>query len=175
MHEICHLWVYMDTSRDFCDKIHSYIYIYIYIHIYTYIYIYATRCIHICDMISPNVTRLTCICDQFSHTYKIPSYTRFIHICDIIHDKIICDKIHSHTRFAHKSDMTHSNVPLVICFFLVSSHSSVAYIDATHLYVWHDSYICVTWIIHTSQIPRKMIQPRNLPNRETPIPRYKFK
>ena len=119
----------MDTSRDLCDKIPSYIYIYIYIHTY----IYATSCIHICDMISSNASRLTCICDPFSHTYKIPSYTRFTHICDIIHDKIICDTIHSNTRFAHMSDLTYSNEPLVICV--------LAFVCGIYR---RDSFICVT-------------------------------
>ena len=52
---------------------------------------------------------------------------------------------------------THNSVWATQNSFKESRHKYVCMCDMTHLYVWHDSFICVTWLIHMCDMPQTFV------------------
>jgi len=108
-------------------------------------FICETWLIHMCDMIS-------FICETWSYSY-------------VRYDSFICETwSHSYVRYdlIHMWDLTavwYSHVLTFICSRLIvfiycihilsfdKAHATSCF-EVTHSYVWHDSFICVTWLVH---------------------------
>ena len=86
------------------------------------------------------VTWLIPMCDM-THSYvwheSFLCVTWLIHMCDMtylyVFAAIPCCRLNQ--RWCVMS-RTHTHTPIPVC-------------DMTHSYVWHDSFICVIWLIHT--------------------------
>jgi len=100
--------------------------------------------------------------------------TWLIHTCDLTHSIYVTWHIHtyewvgtdkfvvSHTCGTlcrpyvniQRCDMTHSYVwhDSFICMIWL-----IHMCDTTHSYAWHDSFICVTWPIHTCEMTQSYI------------------
>jgi len=87
-----------------------------------------------------------------------------MHMCDITHlNDILLPRAHS--PMPPMCDTTHSNVwhdSFICVTWLVHMR------DMTHSYAWHDSFICVTWLIQV----RDMTYPNHslLPRAHSPTP-----
>jgi len=102
----------------------------------------VTYLVHLCDMIRSFMWH-----DSFIYV------TWFFHLCDMIrsfmwHDSFMC-MICVICVMCVMCDMTHS------CVLRIWIHSyaytrwccmTMLLCGETHLYVWHDSFICVTWL-----------------------------
>jgi len=113
-----------------------YIYIYIYVYVYLYIYMYTYVYIHVC------------IC-KYIHIIVCTYVRVYIYICIFM-----CDITHSYRPLLKKNWN-----PIRGCKIQIQSKQKsdsmrtkilwlIYMCDMTHLYVWHDSCICVTWLIH---------------------------
>jgi len=146
------IYMYLYT----CVYIYIYIYIHIYICIYVYIYIRNVWEIYTYMYIKEIYIQMhICICIYiciYIYIY-ICMYVRFFMYGNTRTYKHTYIHTHVHTA-THTSDMTYLHAA-VCCWVaeLVGLH--VPTCDMTHpyvcqdsLYVWHDSFISVTWLIH---------------------------
>jgi len=117
-----------------CDMTHSYVW-----HDSS---IWVTWLMHVCNMTRSYVWYNWLLC-----------VTWLIHMCDMTcsyvwHDSSICV-----TWLIHKFNMTHpygfcwySFTYVTTCIYMADSTRSYT-CGMTHSYLWHDSFICVTWHI----------------------------
>jgi len=100
----------------------------------------VTWLIHMCDMTHPYVWHDSSICVTWPiHTW---------------HDSFICHMTHSYvTWLIHVSEMTHCKRGMVTgqrrhALRRCGAGGTLHVWDMTYPYVWHDSFTCVTWLIH---------------------------
>ena len=141
-HDVIHMW---DMTHSYMrhDLIHMWDMTHSYVRHDSFIC--ETWLIHMCDMIS-------FICETWSYSY-------------VRYDSFICETwSHSYVRYdlIHMWDLTavwYSHVLTFICSRLIvfiycihilsfdKAHATSCF-EVTHSYVWHDSFICVTWLVH---------------------------
>jgi len=160
--------VYLYIHVYICIEVYIYvfIYIYVYIHMYVHIYVYeGTRCSAItpnmCDMTRSYVwydssIPVTWLVHTRYLTYSVHTCdtTRLDHLCDITCSYVWRDSCIYVTWLIHMFDMIclcvwHDLLDWC-CFYLFVTNSLVALLEAlcARAYVWRDSCICVTWLIH---------------------------
>jgi len=115
------------------------------------------------------VTWLIHMCDMTHSCVRHDSF-KCMQMCDLTHSNVCHDSFHS-----VMCDMTHSNTVHIFVFLYVWHHSPTVRLksficvtrhryvcdmthpyvtcrshvrDVTHTLAWHDSFICVTWLIH---------------------------
>ena len=160
---------YTYISLSVYQYIHVYIYTYMYIFIcmYMYIYIFIYTCIHICIYIHVHVHIYINSCIYMNiYIYHIPIVIFCMNgqMCAYLHSYMIYNHAGLH-EFIHTHTQKHTTgyfactcpiipgVPIGISKAFISKSSLPAPITIhtcgmTHSYVWHDSFICVTWCIH---------------------------
>jgi len=120
--------------------------------------------IHICDMTQSSRHTYMC-CVVRPCTNKEPAHTHVWHasfICGmwLMH---MCDMTHSYDAFTcvtwliHTCDATQSFIHTSMCRSAFHKYNTclctcvtwfIHMWDVTHSYVWHDTFICVTWLTH---------------------------
>jgi len=139
-------------------------------------FIYVTWLIHICDMTHSYMWHDSC-CIWLSLTHRtwmhpgVVNESCHIHMCDMTHSYDMNDLWRSHVTYMNESChiyewvMSHIQSPTYIWMHLGafnaphSQHTSGAWgalhapscihiCDMTHSYMWHDSFIYATWLIH---------------------------
>ena len=125
-------------------------------------FICVTWLIHICDMTHTRCIHVGPYIFMYRYSYSRSSFicvTWLIHMCKMTHS-YVCDM--THTRCIQMGPIS-----LYINTIALSRHSYVwhdsfvcvtwlipmcdmthSMCDMTHSYVWHDSFICVNWLIH---------------------------
>ena len=125
--------------------------------IYSYVwhasFISMIRFIHMCDMTHSYVWQQSFICVtgllsllllwMAPKKYAFTCVIRLIHTCDfLIHTYAL-----THSRVCDRFVLSNPAVRGAKERFIHSCDDS--FIRVTHLFVWHDSFIRVTWLIHT--------------------------
>ena len=110
-------------------------------------FICVTWLTHMCDMIHSYVWHDSFIC-----------VTWLIHMCDVTHsylwhDSLICVTwlIHMCESLNHMCDMTHSYAHVTRS---CEGRDSFCIRDMNHSFVWHDSFMCVTWLVRMRNMTR---------------------
>jgi len=102
----------------------------------------VTWLIHTCDVTHSYMWHDSIICVKW-----------LIHICDMTHSYVWCDSFIYGTRLNRICNMTHCCVGTMSLSSLRPLKMAVCVTwlirmyDMTHLYQWHDSFMCVTWLI----------------------------
>ena len=135
-----------------CDMTHSYA--------WHDSFICVTWLIHTCDMTHSYVWHDSFICDM-THSYMsqeaFTCVTWLVYMCDMTHsyawhDSFICvtwlinmwrDSFIYVIRRNHMCDVTSLWLDLSMCSSRKSSR-----VFLLMIFLWHDSFICVTWLIH---------------------------
>jgi len=145
-----------------CDMTRSYVW-----HV---LFICATCLIHMCDMTHSHVWHDSFICVTWHiHMSGTPyayvwhdsftCVTWLIHMCDMTHSYVWRDSFTAiwailrrvtSAAFVHHS-FIRMTWPINICDMIHMSFRYVPWLiyPRTHSYVWHVSFVCVTWLIHT--------------------------
>jgi len=154
---VTHLWAFYEQVTYINESCHTYV--------WHDSFIYVTWLIHVCDMTHSHVWHDSFICVTWrihvggvTHSY-------------VWHDSFICvtwrilmsDMTHSYVwpDSFHVCDMTHSYIWMSlhrrICCVTHLCHCMHAICQQSN--VWHDSFICVTWLIHMCDMTHSYVWP----------------
>jgi len=127
--------------------------------------------LHVCDVTHTleHARRCTCTAHHFAHatcvilvTYSYMCDMTYIYMCDMTYS-YMCDMTYSYMcdmTYSYMCDMTYSyvkrstwTIPMCATWLIIFSRRVTALVLRrvplmSHSYVWHDSFICVTWLIH---------------------------
>jgi len=113
--------------------------------------IWAIRLIRMCNSVLQYVA-VCCGELQMSSWHSYERYDSFVCVtvcCSVLQCVVVSCRW---VRDIHMSDTTHSYVwhASFVCmtWLLHRCDVTIHMYDMTHSYVWHDSFICVTWLIH---------------------------
>jgi len=131
----------------------------------------VTRLIHMRDMTHSHVWHdsFTCVTwliymRHLTHLHvwhdSFTYVTRLIHMCDMTHSHMWHDSFTCLTWQIHMCDLTHRR-PLKVSWPTLARWSWLKTMsrlremrDLTRSYVWHDSFVCVTWLVGMCDLTR---------------------
>jgi len=149
-----------------CDMTHSYVWHDSFIRVTWLIpYMWHDTFINMNESAQTNLLCHTPVALYAGHMSTIKCVTWLIHMCDMTHSYVwpdsfhICDMTHSYiwmSRHRQICCVTHLwHFMQAICQHSKVWHDSFICVtwlihmyDMTYSYVWHDSFICVTWLIY---------------------------
>jgi len=125
-------------------------------------FIRVTRLVHSCDMTHAYVCAVTHSYVRSSLLCASGDTAEVIHMCDLTHSYVwlihTCATIHhesawrAYTRVFRRDTRIHDVIMNTrVCIFVMNTRVFIMNTrDASLQCVWHDSFICVTWLIHIS-------------------------
>ena len=114
--------------------------LYTYISIYTYICVFAYMCMHISVA---HMTESYHMCDRVKSNISVAALHIahiFVFVADMTESCHMCERVMSHTSVA-------ALYMALVCLGCGCSSFS-RYVCCDYSCVWHDSFICVPWLIH---------------------------
>jgi len=126
-------------------------------HVWHDSFICETRLIHMCDTTHSHVWHEPFICVTWLDTWEEPTRIRAMTASFVWHDSLtidICDMNDSYVCWRCEMWIT-SFIRVTLCDMTHSHSNALGGLHDSH--VWHDSLICVTWLIHTCDVWRTFL------------------